>query len=1330
MIFAALALAALMASCVKEAETPESTEAGIKMEFTASWAEGEASRTVVAEDGAHIIWSVGEQINVFYGTQFDGVFTSTNTEPAAIVTFQGMLNILTGSLDAESIQRLYWAIYPYNENNTCDGKSVTLSLSCNQIGSSGTFADKFFPAVACGSTPDLAFYNVCGCVRFSVVREGVQKVVFRSNDGSPMAGTVCVGFGDDNKPQVLGISDAEDYIVVNAPEGGFVPGENYFATMLPQDHKEGITVTLYTASKKAIKTIDNPVTFNRSTYKKLDNADEGLEYTDLCEIVDLGLSVKWASCNIGASAPEEYGDWFAWGEVEPKENYSWETYKWCMGSESTLTKYCTDSDYGYNGFTDNKTLLDPEDDAATVNWGDDWRMPTTDEFSELVDECTLEWTTLNGVYGMKFTSNKEGYTNNWIFLPAALSADTSEGLFGDYWTSSLVTYSPYFANYLFFNQFSNYYLNSYYRYGGRSVRPVYQKLVHVTGVSVSPESATVSIGEPLQLTAAITPDNATDMSLNWRSSDESVAKVSADGAVEAIGKGTAEITVTTVDGGYTASCTVSVIFEPSIPEAVDLGLSVKWASFNLGASSPEHNGAYFAWGETEPKAEYSWATYKWCMNGNGGELTKYCTNSTYGYNGFTDNKTVLEPVDDAATVNLGSGWRMPTFDEFSELVNECTWEWISQNGVSGMKFTAENGNSIFIPDAGGEGHYWSSSISTAYTYGACILLFNSDVYLNYYSPRYIRRSVRPVYGEFVHVTGVSISPESTTATIGESIKLTAEIVPANALEKGVIWSSSDESVAAVSFDGVVSAIGEGTAEIIARTVDGGYTASCTVSVDSKPSIPEAVDLGLSVKWASFNLGASKPENYGSYFAWGETEPKAEYSWTTYKWCKGSDFTMTKYCTIPGYGYNGFTDGKTLLEPEDDAATVNLGSGWRLPTFDEFEELKARCTWEWSSLNGVSGMKVTAENGNSIFLPAAGNKYGMDLILLSYGLYWTSSLEMDYSGGVYAESFYSSGEYYWEYDARYFGRSIRPVYGEIVHVTGVSVSPENATTTVGESSLKLTATISPGNAPEQGVTWSSSDESVATVSYAGVVTGIAAGTVVITVTTVDGGYTASCTVTVEKYETVYVFKEDFEDSSTLGGWWSFDADGDGYNWDYKNSSQFKTHSGTGVMSSASWYDGQALTPDNWLFTPAINFTTDNYLSFWTCGQDPNYPQDFYAVYIIDQEPSAEMLGSCEELYHETLPDGDMHQHIIQIPAGYANKKGYIAFRHYNCTDWYRVNLDDVVISEGAPATASSVSVAAAQAPRQRLLSVPFQKDRANQEILNSRRGDVRERRALR
>ena len=102
------------------------------------------------------------------------------------------------------------------------------------------------------------------------------------------------------------------------------------------------------------------------------------------EYVDLGLPsrIKWATCNVGATTPEEYGDYFAWGETEPKDNYDWSTYKWCNESNATMTKYCTDSSYGT---VDNKTVLELEDDAAYVNWGGNWRMPTKAELDELTN---------------------------------------------------------------------------------------------------------------------------------------------------------------------------------------------------------------------------------------------------------------------------------------------------------------------------------------------------------------------------------------------------------------------------------------------------------------------------------------------------------------------------------------------------------------------------------------------------------------------------------------------------------------------------------------------------------------------------------------------------------------------------------------------------------------------------------------------------------------------------------------------------------------------------------------------------------------------------------
>lgn len=193
------------------------------------------------------------------------------------------------------------------------------------------------------------------------------------------------------------------------------------------------------------------------------------------EPIDLGLSVKWASWNVGASAPEDYGAYFAWGETEIDWDYDWASYKWCMGYENTMTKYCHDSSYGYNGFTDTKTFLDPEDDAACANWGGIWRMPTDAEWTELRENCTWTWTTQNGVKGYRVTGKKTGYTDKSIFLPAAGDRYNTNllnvGFLGDYWSSSLRTDYPGSAWDVYFLSDRVRRLSSG-RYYGLSVRPV------------------------------------------------------------------------------------------------------------------------------------------------------------------------------------------------------------------------------------------------------------------------------------------------------------------------------------------------------------------------------------------------------------------------------------------------------------------------------------------------------------------------------------------------------------------------------------------------------------------------------------------------------------------------------------------------------------------------------------------------------------------------------------------------------------------------------------------------------------------------------------------
>ncbi len=190
------------------------------------------------------------------------------------------------------------------------------------------------------------------------------------------------------------------------------------------------------------------------------------------------------------------------------------------------------------------------------------------------------------------------------------------------------------------------------------------------------------------------------------------------------------------------------------------------------------------------------------------------------------------------------------------------------------------------------------------------------------------------------------------------------------------------------------------------------------------SRPEAVDLGLSVKWATCNVGASSPEEYGGYYAWGETEEKSYYDWSSYKYCKGSFDTLTKYCTSSRYGT---VDNKTVLEPEDDVAHVKWGGSWRMPTEDEIRELTDNCSWTWTSQNGVNGYVVTSNsNGNRIFLPAAGSRWGESVYDRgSDGYYWSASLGEDRGYGTYRFGF-CSGDRNWGWGNRDRGFSVRPV----------------------------------------------------------------------------------------------------------------------------------------------------------------------------------------------------------------------------------------------------------------------------------------------------------------
>ena len=422
-------------------------------------------------------------------------------------------------------------------------------------------------------------------------------------------------------------------------------------------------------------------------------------------------------------------------------------------------------------------------------------------------------------------------------------------------------------------------------------------------------------------------------------------------------------------------------------EYVDLGLpsGTLWATCNVGATSPEDYGDYFAWGEISPKYSYT------------------STNYTY-----MDSPDSLPLSADAASVNWGGDWHMPTIEQINELLDSsnCDWIFTTMNGVEGQMVTSKyNGNSIFLPAAGNieddvywwQGRcacYWSSDKSDIYSGRSYIMNFCESSIGSYDDGlRSNAFSVRPVLG---YKKNESVTPE----------------------EEDVFYE-----------------------EIITGYENGyGY-----------------VDLGLpsGILWATCNVGADSPEGYGNFYAWGETQPKSDYTTANYKWCSGDLSSLTKYCTD---SYYGIVDNKTILDKEDDAAHVNLGGNWRMPTREERDELYKNCTWKKTKYKGINGYVVISKiNGNMLFIPASGC-FGNSIYFNEgeYANYWTSSVNLSIPNEAYDMSYDE-----WDEGSREFGQNVR---GVLSPSTSNPIIPEGSNFVAQPFSVSATKTVtfSPGN----------------------------------------------------------------------------------------------------------------------------------------------------------------------------------------------------------------------------------------------------------------------------
>ena len=552
-----------------------------------------------------------------------------------------------------------------------------------------------------------------------------------------------------------------------------------------------------------------------------------------------------------------------------------------------------------------------------------------------------------------------------------------------------------------------------------------------------------------------------------------------------------------------------------------------WAECNVGATEPEEFGYYFWWGDTvgytrsggtwdERTSRFYDVTW---VSSTGEQMsnspfpdsdsspttcpTMNKDNSTLQSEGWIDATTNLVAAHDAATAHLGAPWRMPTYQEYDDLINNCTTTWIT-NGVKGRLVTgtgAYANRSIFLPATGygittnlyntaSQGYYWSSTPHPGRLSYAWRLHFTSKSFSQQYSNyRYYGQPVRPVrgfagcsasgsvtydsspYETWAAANGVEGAWDATDASGIHNVFRYLFDVPAGAITNPPLLDIAIEGGNAVVITPPVSnTVGFAVSVVESSDVAGatvtrrkpldatGRTVFPMGSAASRFYRLSATEGDASLGgvqlwengpyWAECNVGASAPEESGYYFWWGDTVGYTRsggrwMSWGIYlsvTWVSSTGEQMSSspfdLSSCPTYGKDnlallsaGYVDSTGNLAPEYDAATAHLGAPWRMPTYQEYDDLINNCTTTWIT-NGVKGRLVTGKGAyadRSIFLPVTGYGSGSNLgSPNSQGYYWSSTPDSDDSH--YAWYLDLNSDYFrrYIYYGRQYGLSVRPV----------------------------------------------------------------------------------------------------------------------------------------------------------------------------------------------------------------------------------------------------------------------------------------------------------------
>lgn len=535
---------------------------------------------------------------------------------------------------------------------------------------------------------------------------------------------------------------------------------------------------------------------------------------------------------------------------------------------------------------------------------------------------------------------------------------------------------------------------------------------------------------------------------------------------------------------------VLAMYEPVFTEGekhgngyvVDLGLpsGLKWATWNIGASKVDDYGSYYTWAEVKTKNEFSVEDY----------FTKSLSMQQQKEAGIIDSLRNLTSKYDAATVNWGEEWRMPNSKEYEELIKNCKFYWTRLGTTYGMKVVGPNGNKIFLPAGGMIGDdgyyqfnqeciYWTSTLSNS----SSLSHVPAEHFWSHYQTT-SRNQSNPYYGKSIRAVAVEPEPGPYAKYAGvyrlsnnsllciyedgkaewlndlgkgradnNMVKVDVTFKGADYDSLATIFNANDTLRVSYKWHGWYLSPSEDkeyTSTLTLEALDndrikiGGETCKKAMSLAQYESFRDSVltvyepvftegekhgkgymvDLGLpsGLKWASWNIGASKVNEYGSYYTWGEVKTKETFS---------SDDYFTRTLSGEEQKAAGIIDDQRNLTSQYDAATVNWGEDWRMPSRKEYVELIENCKFYWTRIDNIYGMKVVGPNGNKIFLPAGGSigENGYYMFNLEC-IYWTSSL---YNGSY---SSHVPAEYFWSHYITTSWNQSNPYYGELIRAVAV------------------------------------------------------------------------------------------------------------------------------------------------------------------------------------------------------------------------------------------------------------------------------------------------------